>query len=126
VNPKTNLVVLAGGGLLAANVIADPTFDSLRADTMGGKLTLTAVESSSPLKMVLIGLLTLIVLSAIADDSDTAANAILVALAALWVLWLMNRGSSTTATGGVSTTATTSTTTTPVHQTGSNTRATAA
>jgi hypothetical protein len=88
-NGKSNLVVLAGGGLLAANVIADPTFDSLRADVLNGKLTTTTVESSSPIKLVLVGLATLIALSALADSSDTAANVILIALVALWVLWLI-------------------------------------
>lgn len=97
--PKTNLVVLLGGGLLAANIGLDPTFDSLRVSAEAGSFT-TGDVSSSPMKMLLVGVLTLVALTVISDDSDSAANTILIALVCLWILWLMsyqdNKGGNTT------------------------------
>jgi hypothetical protein len=87
--PKTNLIVLLGGGLLVANVLLDPTFTGLKQDIKTGKLSAGDVKSS-PVQLVIVGLLTLIVLSVIAEDSPSGANVILVALLALWVTWLIS------------------------------------
>lgn len=86
---KTNIVVLLGGGLLVANVAFDKTFDSVRQDVSSGTASIQTVNTS-PVKMIVVGLLTLLVLSVIADDSDSAANTCIVALLSLWVLWLIS------------------------------------
>jgi len=104
--PKTNLVVLVGGGLLAANVIFDKQFDSLRLNVSTGKFS-TADVSSSPVKMALVGLLTLVALTVIADASDSAADTILIALIALWILWYMSYKGINSTTGTTSTTTST-------------------
>jgi hypothetical protein len=88
-NAKTNLIVLVGGGLLVANVLYDSTFTGLRQNAKTGQLSAGDVNTS-PVHMVIVGLLTLIALSMIADASPSGANAILVALLALWVLWLIS------------------------------------
>jgi hypothetical protein len=88
-DPKTNLIVLVGGGLLVANVLYDPTFTGLKQDMKTGKLSAGDVKSS-PVQLVIVGILTLIILSVIADGSPSGANAILVALLALWVAWLIS------------------------------------
>jgi hypothetical protein len=87
--PKTNLIVLTGGGLLVANVFLDPTFTGLKEDMKTGKLSAGDVKSS-PVQLVIVGLLTLIILSVIADDSPSGANVILTVLFALWVVWLIS------------------------------------
>jgi hypothetical protein len=87
--PKTNLIVLTGGGLLAANVFLDPTFAGLKEDMKTGKLSAGDVKSS-PVQLVIVGLLTLVILSVIADDSPSGANVILTVLFALWVVWLIS------------------------------------
>ncbi len=88
-NAKTNIIVLIGGALLVANVLYDPSFTGLKQDMKTGKLSAGDVKSS-PVQLVIVGLITLIVLSMIADNSPSGANAILVALLALWVLWLIS------------------------------------
>jgi hypothetical protein len=93
--PKTNLIVLIGGGLLIANILYDSNFATLRTATTKGTLSHSDV-SSSPVKLVLVGILTLIALSLIADASDSAGNTILIALIGFWILWLISYQSQQT------------------------------
>jgi hypothetical protein len=89
VSPLGNLVVLWGGGLLVANVLFDPMFYTLRAGVAGGTTSASDL-TSTPLKMVLMGLLTLVVASFLAERDPRAAKAILAGLAGLTILWLIN------------------------------------
>lgn len=86
---KSNLVVLAGGGLLAVNVFYDKTFASVRQDVTSGTATSASINTS-PVHMVIVGLLTLMAATVIAGASDSAANIILLLLGIFWLLWLMS------------------------------------
>lgn len=101
--PKTNLVILLGGGLLAANVAFDQQFNGLRTEVSAGTFS-TETATGSPVKMVLVGLVTLMALTVVSDDNDTAANTILIALLCFWLLWLISYKNQGGAVGGVSTT----------------------
>ena len=90
--PKSNLIVLVGGALLAANLFYDSTFAGLRNDVSTGGLSSSNI-TSDPVKMALVGLLTLVALTVVSEQSDPAANAILVALAAFWIMWLISYNS---------------------------------
>ena len=87
--PMGNIVVLWGGGLLIANLFFDPVFQDLRSKATNGKTTLADINTS-PVHMVVMGLLTLIVLGFLANANPKAARAVLIALAGLTVIWLMS------------------------------------
>lgn len=98
--PKTNIVVLLGGGLLTANILFDKSFTPLRAGVKSGSLSHTDV-SGSPVKMAVIGLVTLMALTIISDADNSAADTILIILCAMWMLWIISYKNLTTPTAKV-------------------------
>lgn len=88
-SPMGNLVVLWGGALLIANVLFDPIFATLRANVIAGQTSVSDL-STSPVHMVLVGLITLLVAGFLANNNPRVAKAILAALAGLTILWLIS------------------------------------
>jgi len=88
VDPLTNIVVLWGGGLLFANLLFDPIFSSFRTSITGGSLGASDLNTS-PVHMLLVGLLTLIVVSFL-SNSPRVAKSVLWAFTGLTILWLIS------------------------------------
>jgi uncharacterized membrane protein YobD (UPF0266 family) len=91
--PLGNLVVLWGGGLLIANVLYDPIFASFRQGIIGGSIHATDLNTS-PVHMLIVGLITLLIAGFLANDNPKWAKSILWALAGLTVLWLISYNNS--------------------------------
>jgi hypothetical protein len=88
-SPLGNIVVLWGGALLFLNVLYDPIFSTLRSSVISGNVSGSDLNTS-PVHMVLVGLLTLIVASFLANNNPRVAKAIMAALAGLTILWLIS------------------------------------
>lgn len=87
--PMGNIVVLWGSALLLANILFDPIFQGLISNVKGGSLSSSDINTS-PVHLVIFGLITLLVLGFLANTNPKAAKAILAALAGLTILWLIS------------------------------------
>jgi hypothetical protein len=112
-DPLTNVVVLWGGGLLFANLIFDPIFSTFRTSITGGSLGASDLNTS-PVHMLLVGLLTLIVVSFLSNNNPRIAKTVLWVFTGLTILWLIsyNEDKATAAAGTAATTAAKAVTTT--------------
>ena len=87
--PIANLVVLWGGGLLLANVLFDPIFANFRQGITSASIHASDLNTS-PVHMLLVGLITLLIATFLANENPVWAKAILWALAGLTILWLIS------------------------------------
>lgn len=87
--PIANIVVLWGGGLLIANVLFDPIFQPVRTAVTSGKAGVADLNTS-PVHMLLVGLLTLLVCGFIANVNPRVGKAILAVFFGLTILWLIS------------------------------------